>query len=168
MNNNREIRQLWYVSNAYFNLAKDLKSDMSTYMLKKTVQDWTDLCENTENLFEHNDFIMLTAHLSSSAVRLEALESNISNQYRNDLYYKILTEKNIETRESLFKKHKNEILHILMRHKIGHTESEIKNKRNGYEYMLNEFFKLTISELYNSIENGINVLNQEPEIKHIA
>jgi hypothetical protein len=59
----------------------------------------------------------------------------------------------------LYDKIKDEIVHYLLRHKVGHKGKS--TDKASFEFLKKKYFKLTIKELYEGIERAINRIEQK-------
>lgn len=115
----REIRQLWYVSSCYFNLADTIKPNCDENKLRTTVKMLSkEFDKGLPKDKKTKQLTMLVAHLASSAVRLGTIRDFNKGEF-NDGYkgkYNKVKEENDDG--------KDKYMHLLLRDNIAHKENE--------------------------------------------
>jgi hypothetical protein len=155
----RELTQLFKAANYYLKLAEEAKKKLEDCDLELTISEWTKEFSDKSNANYNIDIFHMTAHLASAAMRLETIESIIkSRRYKN--YKDLQRLEEPSNLEHLYSKIKGDIIHLLLRHKIGHKERKA-NDRVSYGFLMKKYFELKIIELYRGIESAIKVISDE-------
>jgi len=84
----REIEQLWFVSEMYFNLALNEKTKIPKSDLNLTIDIIADKFKDIKELKKNVNLFYSIAHLTSSAVRLFSIDENLKTD-RWHIYNKI-------------------------------------------------------------------------------
>jgi hypothetical protein len=155
----RELRQLWFVSKKYFELALSEKDEIPQTALKWTVKILADKCKDQSELAKNQNLIYFVAHLNSCAVRLYSIDENLKSTRWN--YYQKLTKYNDAGRI------RDEILqnlavciHFLLRHGVAHSESERK-RNTAFEAMYKIFFDLEFDSIFRSMNALIESIGND-------
>jgi len=159
----RELIQLWIIASHYFSLSKRLKNKLNSKQLKLTLEDIAKLCNNKPKITSELKRIMLiTAHLSSSALRLNTIDEifGLRHSKRWAIY------KNLEDNSNLNKTtlHSNsdKIIHILLRHGVGHAEpSPVSARKQQYIEMKEYLDNLTIKQIYTKMETVLYSIEKD-------
>jgi hypothetical protein len=152
----RELTQLWFVSEKYFELALSEKDRIPQAALKWTVKILADKCKEQSELSRNKNLIYFVAHLNSCAVRLYSIEENL----RSDRWVRYDTLKKCKDEGKI--RHEIEqnlavYIHFLLRHMVAHSESERarhKNKkfRIAFDAMYDIFFALDFDSILKSTD----------------
>jgi len=145
----REIAQLWWVSEQYFQMSEKVMKKLNKKDLRTKVKELGDRCEDISRIKDTDKLlVMLNAHLASCSVRLFTIDEKIKSM--RCLCYKKLKKMN-HLEESNLRKNLDKIVHYLLRHNLAHPE-EWSNYKKQYNIMQKTFMNLTIYELYENVK----------------
>jgi len=161
----REIHQLWFIALHYFRLSKRMKRSLSRNLLNKiTMQDIADRLSNPADIFgDTKRLMLLTAHLSSCATRLNTIEFILGkNSRRLQMYNRLRDKKSNLTQQDLETQSKD-IVHFLLRNTVGHGEPGGSSRP---EYLAMEAFlkSRTAGQLFDDSELLIEDMKQDNNI----
>jgi len=152
----REIVQLWWVANHYFDLAEKVISDnkLTTTDLQIKVKELAEKCQSLsdiENNATNSALMEINAHLGSCAVRLNTIDEILGKSYISIrwYFYHGLVEKKDKLQPYEITDNLNMIIHCLMRHNVAHREDPPGDQ--AYETMRDTFNQLNIEELFENI-----------------
>jgi hypothetical protein len=150
----RELRQLWFVSEKYFELALREKDKIPQTTLKWTVKILADKCKDSAELSKNKNLIYFVAHLNSCAVRLYSIDENLKLD-RWNCYDKLKRCNDGGRIRHEIVQNLAVYIHFLLRHMVAHSESERtrhKNFREAFEAMYDIFFDLDIDNILKSMD----------------
>jgi hypothetical protein len=150
----REIRQLWFISEKYFELALSEKDKIPDAALKWTVKTLADKCKDPSELSKNKNLIYFVAHLNSCAVRLYSIEENLKSG-RWNCYDKLKKCNDGGRIRQEIVQNLPAYIHFLLRHMVAHSESERtrhKRFRIAFEAMYGIFFDLDFYSVLKSMD----------------
>jgi hypothetical protein len=149
----REIRQLWFISEKYFELALSEKDKIPQDALKWTVKILADKCKDPLELSKNKNLIYCVAHLNSCAVRLYSIDENLKSA-RWNCYDKLKKCNDGGRIRQEIVQNLAVYIHFLLRHMVAHSESErtrYKKFRIPFEAMYGIFFDLDFDSILKSM-----------------
>lgn len=163
----REIRQLWFTSEKYFELALSEKDKIPQIALKWTVRNLADKCKERSELSSNKNLIYFSAHLNSCAVRLYSIEENLKSD-RWNRYDKLRNCDDMQRIRDEIMQNLAVYIHFLLRHMVAHSESEWKRYRKfrtAFEVMYDIFFDLEFDSIFKSMDLLTRSLGND--LKHL-
>lgn len=159
----RELRQLWFVSKMYFEKAQSIEVPKKDLQL--TVKRFADICKEDKGLRNHRDLICASAHLDSCAVRLYAIDECIdSERYKN---YKKIRECKNEKNIRFFFESIEHYIHFLIRHMVAHCESkrlDFPKYRAAYNVMYDIYLDLQYCFVFEKLEKTMELIKGDINI----
>lgn len=161
----REIKQLWFIGNYYFQLAQRIKTRLPKNVLGRSVQDLT-TGFLIKPAFEADQrrVMLLTAHLGSCATRLATIDEifgdNISKKRLHT--YNTLEGKSDLTCKKL-EQNRHRIIHFILRHNIGHQEPHGKRKQS-HNTMEDFLGQLSVRQIFESMESALRDIRKDIQI----
>jgi hypothetical protein len=148
----REIKQLWYAAKFYYSLLPDLsKSEMD-----KTVGQWSNECENTDD-FHVTSLFKFSCHIASCAIRLYSIDE----KRRHERY---------ENYQAWWKGQKSMrdfsaaelrcIIHCILRNVVAHNEKE-GDRSGSYNELKTYYFGRSFNDLDEGIKDVVNSIAQD-------
>jgi hypothetical protein len=150
----RELTQLLFVSEKYFQLALSEKDKIPQTDLKWTVKILADKCKNPAELSKNKNLIYFAAHLNSCAVRLYSIDENLKSD-RWNCYDKLKKCNDGRRIRHEIVQNLAVYIHFLLRHMVAHSESErtrYKKFRVAFEAMYGIFFDLDFDSILKSMD----------------
>ena len=161
----REIDQLRFVADKYFELAETEKANISQAALHYTVGKITEYWTNDTNWPETNkSLVYLLAHLASCAIRLYSIDENLKPKRWKSYYEKLITMSDPVEIETEIKQNLDVYVHFLLRHMVAHAESERKRNqqyKKAFEVMYSVYLSLEVCALFNSMKQVKMDIEQE-------
>ena len=149
----REIVQLWFISEMYFNLALNEKTKIPNSDLNLTIDIIADRFNDIKELKKYINLIFSIAHLTSSAVRLFSIDENIKTD-RWHIYNKIKKLDEVPKIKKEINENLNSIIHFLLRHAVARSESERLRRdksRIAFDAMYDAYLKLDFESIFKSM-----------------
>jgi hypothetical protein len=159
----REIRQLWFISEKYLELALAERHKIPQTALKWTVKILANKCSDPLELSKNKNLIYFAAHLNSCAVRLYSIDENLKSDRWNR--YDRLKHCNDGRRiRQEIVQNLAVYIHFLLRHMVAHSESErtrYKKFRVAFEAMYGIFLDLDFDSILKSMDALIRSIRND-------
>jgi len=159
----RELTQLWFVSEKYFELALSEKNKIPQTAMKWTVKILADKCKDPSELSKYKHLIYFAAHLNSCAVRLYSIEENLKSE-RWNCYDKLKKCNDGRRIQQEIVQNLAVYIHFLLRHVVAHSESErtrYKKFRLAFEAMYGIFLDLDFDSILKSMDGSIRSIRND-------
>jgi hypothetical protein len=159
----RELRQLWFVSEKYFELALSEKDKIPETALNWTVKTLADKCKDPSELVKNKNLLYFAAHLMSCAVRLYSIEENLKSG-RWSCYNKIINCKDVPKIHHEIVQNLAIYIHFLLRHMVAHSESERSRRKEfkiAFEAMYGIYLDLDFSSILKSVDALIKSIRND-------
>jgi hypothetical protein len=159
----REIKQLWLISNYYFNLSQKIKDRLPQRVLSSSIQATADnFSSKSAFVGDQRRIMFLTAHLGSCAIRLVTIEDILGtdiSRKRLQKYKSLVGDNNLTCNK--LKLAVKGIIHFLLRNNIGHYEPHGMASKQSYNTMEEFLKKLTIQQIFESMKSVIKDIGKD-------
>lgn len=166
----REICQLWLVAKYYFDTAIEHYKQIDENQLSLTIKEIVDKFKDSNEIVTMKDLILASANFSSCSIRLYSIDeiqnSHSYQSYRsriwvNDNSFRKL--KNSGCVKNAYVKERANIIHIVLRHMVAHSEAESSSYSEIYKILYSDYINYSISfikdnlcQIISRIENDIS------------
>ena len=148
----REIKQLWNAAKFYYSLLPDLsKSEM-----ERTVREWSDECENSDD-FHVTPLFKFSCHIASCAIRLYSIDEKRGHQrYENyqDWWKGRKAVGDFSAAELRC------IIHCILRNVVAHNEKQ-GERMGSYNELKTYYFGRSFNDLHNGMKDVVSSIAQD-------
>lgn len=154
----REICQLWLVAKYYFDTAIEHYKQIDENQLSLTIKEIVDKFKGSNEIVGMKDLILASANFSSCSIRLYSIDeiqnSRSYQSYRsriwvNDNSFRKL--KNSACVKNAYVKERPNIIHIVLRHMVAHSEAESSSYSEVCKILYSDYINYTISFIKDSL-----------------